>query len=145
MCGITGAFRVDGHSAPPLPDHVLRRMTDMIDYRGPDDAGLEQLEGASLGARRLSIIDVEGGHPPFAEVRKLMPGERLVVAGGNVTLERYWDYPAPHADRSDRSAEDWAAEVLDKLDESVRMRLMSDVPLGAMLSGGLDSSLIVAL
>ena len=35
--------------------------------------------------------------------------------------------------------------MLDKLDESVRMRLMSDVPLGAMLSGGLDSSLIVAL
>src|SRR5215218_10267372 len=66
MCGITGAFRLDGQDAPPLAEHVLRRMTDMIDYRGPDDVGIVQVEGASLGARRLSIIDVEGGHQPFA-------------------------------------------------------------------------------
>ena len=59
-------------------------------------------------------------------------------------LERWWDYPAPAAD-APLSAEEWAEIVLDKLDESVRLRLMSDVPLGAMLSGGLDSSLIVAL
>jgi asparagine synthase (glutamine-hydrolysing) len=44
-----------------------------------------------------------------------------------------------------RSADDWAAELLNVLEEAVRLRLMSDVPLGAMLSGGLDSSLVVAL
>ena len=82
---------------------------------------------------------------PLREVRKLEPGERLVVADGRATVERWWDYPAPAPDPIDRSDGEWAEILLEKLDESVRLRLMSDVPLGAMLSGGLDSSLIVAL
>ena len=69
MCGIAGAFRLDGVSAPALPEHVLRSMTDVIAYRGPDDAGHVSGEGCSLGARRLSIIDVEGGHQPFSDER----------------------------------------------------------------------------
>jgi asparagine synthase (glutamine-hydrolysing) len=278
MCGIAGAFRLDGNGAPPLPEGVLRRMTDQIDYRGPDDAGYVSENGCSLGARRLSIIDVEGGHQPFANesgriwaaqngeiynhadlraglrarghvlrsrcdtevlphlyeehgpaltdhlrgmfafavwdgdrrrgvlvrdrlgikplywarvgdvvvfgselkcliasglveqeldyeaiaaylslgyvpgsmtplrgVRKLLPGERLIVEDGNMRLERWWRYPAPQADLTPRDSDEWAEILMDKLDESVRLRLMSDVPLGAMLSGGLDSSLIVAL
>ena len=278
MCGIAGAFRIDGASAPPLADAVLRSMTDVIAYRGPDDSGHVSGEGCSLGARRLSIIDVEGGHQPFADesgriwaaqngeiynhaalreelrgrghvlrsrcdtevlphlyedhgpalaerlrgmfalavwdraerrgvlirdrlgikplyyaligdvvvfgselksvlasglvgdeldteaiaayltlgyvpgamtplrqVRKLEPGERLVIAGGRATVERWWRYPAPAPDAVERSSGEWAELLLEKLDESVRMRLMSDVPLGAMLSGGLDSSLIVSL
>ena len=44
-------------------------MTDVIAYRGPDDAGYVSGDGCSLGARRLSIIDVEGGHQPFADER----------------------------------------------------------------------------
>jgi asparagine synthase (glutamine-hydrolysing) len=278
MCGIAGAFRLDGGGAPALPEHVLRAMTDIIAYRGPDDAGFVSGDGCSLGARRLSIIDVEGGHQPFADergrvwaaqngeiynhaelreglearghrlrsrcdtevlphlyeehgpalaehlrgmfavavwdqdarrgvlirdrlgikplyyaivgdlvifgselkcvllsglvsgeldpeaiaaylvlgyvpgpmtplrqVRKLGPGERLVLGDGRATVERWWRYPAPDPDPVARSSAEWAEIVLDKLDESVRLRLMSDVPLGAMLSGGLDSSLIVAL
>ena len=74
------------------------------------------------------------------------PGERLVVDGRpRHGSSAGGDYPAPEPDPTPRTAEEWAEIVLDKLDESVRMRLMSDVPLGAMLSGGLDSSLIVAL
>src|SRR5918993_3755480 len=69
MCGIAGAFRLDGADSPALPEHVLRSMTDIIDYRGPDDAGFVQGDGCSLGARRLSIIDVEGGHQPFPDER----------------------------------------------------------------------------
>src|SRR5687768_12135741 len=65
MCGITGAFRLDDSGAPALEDHVLRAMTDVMAYRGPDDAGFAQGDGCSLGARRLSIIDVAGGHQPF--------------------------------------------------------------------------------
>ena len=254
-------------------------MTELIDYRGPDDAGFVSGEGCSLGARRLSIIDVAGGHQPFAnesgriwaaqngeiynhddlrdgprarghvlrsrcdtevlphlyeehgpglaerlrgmfavavwdqdDRRGVLIRDRLgvkplyyaivgdvVVFGSELkcviasgprqrrarprgdrrlpdarlrpgrddaaqagpqararraprrrrraasTVERWWHYPAPDPDPTPRSAEEWAEIVLDKLDESVQLRLMSDVPLGAMLSGGLDSSLIVAL
>ncbi len=69
MCGIAGAFRLDGADLPALPEPVLRSMTDIIDYRGPDDAGFISGAGCSLGARRLSIIDVEGGHQPFSNER----------------------------------------------------------------------------
>src|SRR4051812_19920128 len=66
MCGIAGAFRLDGSGAPALPVHVLHAMTAVIDHRGPDDAGHVSDRGCSLGARRLSVVDVEGGHQPFA-------------------------------------------------------------------------------
>jgi asparagine synthase (glutamine-hydrolysing) len=278
MCGICGAFQIRGDRRPPLGGDVLRTMTDQIHHRGPDDAGFVVGDGASFGARRLSIIDVEGGHQPFAnetgriwaaqngeiynhaalrtelegkghtlrsrcdteilphlyeehgpaltdrlrgmfavavwdqdarrgvlirdrlgikplyyaivgdvvvfgselkclaasgliepdldpeaiaaylmlgfipgpmsplkQVRKLMPGERLVIEGGEARLERWWSYPAPAPETGRGSAEDWAHELRMRLEECVKMRLMSDVPLGAMLSGGLDSSVIVAL
>jgi asparagine synthase (glutamine-hydrolysing) len=78
-------------------------------------------------------------------VFKLPPGHRIEVASGRVSVERYWSFPEvagldPTADVAEHSA-----DLLEGLRDSVRMRLMSDVPLGAMLSGGLDSSLIVAL
>src|ERR1044072_3038844 len=96
-------------------------------------------------AAYLTLGYVPSPLPPPKDVRKLNPGERLVVENGRVRVERWWRYPAPQADPTRRSADEWAEIVLDKLDESVKLRLMSDVPLGAMLSGGLDSSLIVAL
>ena len=81
---------------------------------------------------------------PLAAVRKLEPGCVLVVEDGAVEQRRYW---AIRSRRSSAAAvvEDWSERLLAELEESVRLRLMSDVPLGAMLSGGLDSSLIVAL
>jgi len=87
---------------------------------------------------------VPGPLTPLARVRKLMPGERLVVDPRGLRLERYWTYPAPEPDL-EASQDELAEELIARLDEAVRLRLMSDVPLGAMLSGGLDSSLIVAL
>jgi asparagine synthase (glutamine-hydrolysing) len=278
MCGICGVFRLDGAAVPAIEDHVLARMTDAMRHRGPDDSGLVVAGGMALGARRLSIIDVEAGHQPMsdetgriwgaqngeiynhdhlrgelsarghrfstrcdtevlphlyeehgsamcrrlrgkfgvavwdtqrsrgllardrpgikplyyaivgprlifgselksviasglisdeldleaivaylslgfvpapmtplADVRKLMPGECLIVEDGTVRHERYWTMPAPTPNLVRASEQEWADRLLQKLDESVEMRLMSDVPLGAMLSGGLDSSLIVAL
>lgn len=81
----------------------------------------------------------------FEGIRMLLPGHMLVVRGDDVTETAYWT-PPPAADRDPAArAEDWIDAVRDKLDDAVRIRLLSDVPLGAFLSGGLDSSLIVAL
>ena len=85
-----------------------------------------------------------GPATPLAAVSKLLPGHAVVVEPGGVRVEQYWAYPKPDP-RPDRSLDDTTEGLLEELEESVRLRLMSDVPLGAMLSGGLDSSLIVAL
>ena len=278
MCGICGVVRVGGGGPEVVESGVLDAMTDAMAHRGPDDRGTVMLPGMAFGARRLSIVDVAGGHQPFASedervwgmqngelynhaqirseleqdghrfrsrcdteilphlyerdgaafverlrgkfalavwdarerravlardrlgvkplywaqvddlvvfaselksllasglapveldyeaidtyltfgfvpaprtplagINKLLPGHRLIIDPSGVRSERYWAYPTP-ADPPDRRSEDELAdELLERLREAVRLRLMSDVPLGAMLSGGLDSSLIVAL
>ena len=277
MCGICGVIQIEGEARHVVPDHVLERMNDAMEHRGPNDHGTHVSPGASIGARRLSIIDVEGGHQPFsnedgtiwavqngelynhasirddlrrrghsfasrcdteilphlyeeygpmfpeqlrgmfgiavwdqvrrrgviardrlgikpiyyavcgdslvfaselksllasglvpsdldyeaidtflslgffpapatplAAVKKLEPGCILVIENGAVEERRFWSYPQPTLERGG-SVEEWSERLIAELEESVRMRLMADVPLGAMLSGGLDSSLIVAL
>lgn len=278
MCGICGAVQIEGEPRRVLEPGVLNRMTDAMTHRGPNDRGTYVADGVALGVRRLSVVDVEGGHQPFSDEReeiwavqngelynhaelrrgladdghvfrsrcdteviphlyerhgvsfmehlrgmfglavwdgrrrraviardrlgikplyyarsgdlllfaselksllasglvsvdldyeaidaylslgfvpgprtplaavsKLSPGHRLVVADGGVTSEPFWSFPQPNLERADRSLDDYAERLLAELDHSVQLRLMSDVPLGAMLSGGLDSSLIVAL
>ncbi len=277
MCGICGVIQIGGPLRPIVPPEVIDRMTDAMAHRGPSDRGIVNEAGVALGARRLSIIDVEGGHQPFANedgrvwaaqngelynhdllrselrrdghvihsrcdteviphlyerygerfaghlegkfaivvwdgaaqrgvlardrlgikplyyaqrgdrlvfaselksilasglvdaeldveaigaylqfgfvpaprtplagVRKLRPGHRLVIDADGVREVQYWEFPKPAPDRS-MSEADAQALLMDELEAAVRRRLMSDVPLGAMLSGGLDSSLIVAL
>jgi len=276
MCGIAGYINI----GPAAPDRaVLERMTDTIRHRGPDECGYYQDAHASLGHRRLSIIDLATGQQPmtnengrlqivyngeifnhadlrpgleraghvyktrcdtetilhayeeygpacverfrgmfsfalwdtqarrlfcardrlgkkpfyyyngrlfafaseikallshpeihaaldestlpeyltfgyisdertmFSGIRKLMPGHLLTLDLGEqprLSVRQYWDIPAagPEEDRSDES---WIRECRERLEETVRMRLMSDVPLGIFLSGGLDSSAIAAL
>ena len=277
MCGICGVIQVAGTPRPVMSEAALGVMTDVMTHRGPNDRGVHVDDGVALGVRRLSIVDVEGGHQPLsnerddvwavqngelynhvalrdrlareghsfrsrcdtevlphlyerfgssfaselrgmfavavwdararrgvlardrlgikplyyaqqddvlvfaselksllasglieanldyeaidalltlgfipgpmtplAGVRKLMPGHVLVVEEGRVRTEQYWRYPRPEVGIR-RSADEYRIGLLSLLEESVRLRLMSDVPLGAMLSGGLDSSLIVAL
>jgi asparagine synthase (glutamine-hydrolysing) len=278
MCGIAGAFVVGTEVRPPITQTVLDAMTDAMTHRGPDDRGTYLTDGAAIGARRLSVIDVADGHQPFADesgeiwavqngelfnhntlrdelsadghrfatrcdteilphlyeehgdafaehlrgmfavavwdgprrrgllvrdrlgikplyyaqrgdlllfaselkgllasglvhpeldseslelyltlgmvpaprtllrdVWKLPPGHRIVVEDGRVAIERYWQYPTVAGPAANADVREHVAPLLEGLRESVRLRLMSDVPLGAMLSGGLDSSLIVAL
>ncbi len=277
MCGICGVVQIDGRREPVISTRRLSVMTDVMTHRGPDDRGLHLADGVALGVRRLSIVDVEGGHQPvsnetndvwaiqngelynhatlrarlegeghtfrsrcdtevlphlyerfgtsfptqlrgmfglavwdsrerraviardrlgikplyyarrgnllvfaselksllasglidatldyeaidayltfdfipaprtpLAGVSKLMPGHVLVVENGEVRVDRFWSYPEPSVGAR-RTEEEYRTLLVEKLEESVRLRLMSDVPLGAMLSGGLDSSLIVAL
>ncbi len=87
----------------------------------------------------------------FSGIRKLMPGHHVTLAferGGRARLDvrRYWDIPpAAEAAEEQRDDESWIRECRTRLEETVRMRLMSDVPLGTFLSGGVDSSAITAL
>jgi asparagine synthase (glutamine-hydrolysing) len=278
MCGICGVIQVGGEPRTVVESHVLDRMTDAMAHRGPNDRGMYEAPGIAIGARRLSIVDVEGGHQPFrnedgtiwaaqngelythdalreelrrdghrfrsrcdteilphlyernglafpellrgkfavivwdgrerravlardrmgikplyyaavgdlvvfgselksvlasglvdtsldydaidayltlsffpagatplAAVSKLPPGHRLIVDRFGARSEPYWEFPRPLDSEPSGDEEEHAVRLLEALDESVRLRLMSDVPLGAMLSGGLDSSLVVAL
>jgi asparagine synthase (glutamine-hydrolysing) len=277
MCGICGVIQIGGEPREVVPPETLDRMTEAMTHRGPNDRGTYQSDGVALGVRRLSIVDVDGGHQPFADesgeiwaiqngelynhvdirrelaseghvlrtrcdteilphlyerqgprlaeqlrgkfavavwdgrrrrgvvardrlgvkplywaragdlvvfaselksllasglvgteldfeaidayltfgffagprtplanVSKLLPGHRLVVDESGVEVEAYWSYPRPEP-VSGRPLEEWTGGLLAELEDAVRCRLMSDVPLGAMLSGGIDSSLVVAL
>ncbi len=79
----------------------------------------------------------------FKAIRKLPPAHVLVFEGGVAKISRYWQPSC--TPRLDLTQEDAVAETERRLKEAVRKRLMSEVPLGAFLSGGVDSSLIVAL
>jgi asparagine synthase (glutamine-hydrolysing) len=79
----------------------------------------------------------------FAGIEKLPPGHSLTLEAGRETLRRWWR-PA-YEPRVELSADEALEEVESRLTDSVRSHLMSDVPLGALLSGGVDSSLVVAI
>jgi asparagine synthase (glutamine-hydrolysing) len=93
----------------------------------------------------LTLGFLPAPHTLLEGVWKLPPGHQLVVEDGRVRVERYWQYPDPAADAPRLRDEEYAEGLLAALEESVRLRLMSDVPIGLMLSGGIDSSLIAAL
>jgi len=80
----------------------------------------------------------------FSEIRKLPPGHLLEFEREEVCVRQYWDLPE-YGTYSPLSEEACLEELQHHLTEAVRMRLIADVPLGALLSGGTDSSTIVAL
>jgi len=79
----------------------------------------------------------------FRGIYKLPPGHYLTLANGDLHTREYWDFNFEPGES--RKPEDYMDELRALLDESVRLRLISDVPLGAFLSGGIDSSTVVAL
>lgn len=275
MCGIAGI--VDTRPGAGVDENTVHRMCEKIVHRGPDDEGIFVKNGTGLGMRRLSIIDLAGGHQPvfnedrsawivfngeiynfpelrdeliahghqfrthsdteviihlyeemgadcvqklrgmfgfaiydereqrlllardrlgkkplhyavvdgrllfasemksilevcpelaesnpeallqyfylgyipdpntgFQKIHKLPPGHLLVFDKGEVQVRQYWDLPQ-YGTHSPRSEEECLEELEHRLAEAVRIRLISDVPLGALLSGGTDSSTVVAL
>ena len=278
MCGICGVVQLGGEPREVIREPRFSAMVDAMTHRGPNDRGIYAAPGIALGVRRLSIVDVDGGHQPIANengqivavqngelynhvnvrselegeghsfstrcdteilphlyerygedyprhlrgkfgtaiwdaserravlardrlgvkplywtrvgdlvafaselraliasglveidldfdaidayltlgyfpgvltplrgVAKVLPGHTLTIDASGARSEAYWTYPVPAPDAPARNVSVYAEELRELLREAVRLRLMSDVPLGAMLSGGLDSSLIVAL
>ncbi len=274
MCGIVG---VVGGAPGSVDSETIHRMCQTIVYRGPDDEGIFVKDGVGLGMRRLSVIDLSGGHQPvfnedrtvwivfngeiynfpelrkdlearghrfytnsdtevivhlyedmgvecvqklrgmfgfalyderngrlllardrlgkkplhyalskgrllfgseiktilavepelaelnsdallqyfyfgyipdpntaFLPIQKLPPGHVLEFEAGKIKVRKYWDFPE-YGTYSPASEEECLEELEHRLAEAVRIRLIADVPLGAMLSGGTDSSTVVAL
>jgi asparagine synthase (glutamine-hydrolysing) len=276
MCGIAGFVDRDVSSDRDDNERLVRRMCDVIRHRGPDDEGCYVDGGVALGMRRLSIIDLSGGHQPirnedgsvwvvfngeiynyrelraeliarghafytdtdtetivhayeewredafaylrgmfgialwdvqqrtlllardrvgikplhyahtgdrlyfgseiksilqgpgvgrslspaalehyltflytprdasiFEGIRKLPPGHLLTWTDGRIAVRPYWELPAAESFRG--SSEEAKEQLTTVLEDAVRSHLVSDVPLGALLSGGIDSSLVVGL
>lgn len=272
MCGICGIVEFEGK---PVAPEVVKAMADTLEHRGPDAAGYHYEPGVGLGHRRLSIIDVDGGHQPLANedetvwaifngeiynyaelrtlliakghrfrsksdtevivhlyeevgeacfrqlrgmfaialwdsrrrqlilardrvgkkplfyhhggcqvrfaselkailaagaedggldasaltdyftflyipapktiyrrIKKVRPAHYMVFSDKGVRDQEYWD--VHFGNLEEKSEEEWCAEIQQALQESVRIRLMSEVPLGSFLSGGVDSSAVVA-
>ena len=273
MCGILGVVELTPGSC--LKDIAIERIADVIRHRGPDDGGSYRDENIVFGMRRLSIIDVEGGHQPLSDesgtlrlvcngeiynfrelravlekkgyhfktgsdcevilhlyrehgerfvellngmyafalwdserrrfllardrlgvkplyyaihrgalifaseikailripgfsvsidpvaldaylslgytpapltlvhgIQKLPPATVLKVERGETTVSRYWKVPEGTDTR--RGEREWASELRESIERSVHAQMVSDVPIGAFLSGGVDSSAVVA-
>jgi asparagine synthase (glutamine-hydrolysing) len=102
--------------------------------RDIDDAALDSY---------LSCLCVPAPQTAFKQIRKLEPGHWLKWKGGKVETKRYWQ--PDFSKKIKISEEDAITETTRLLRESTKLRLISEVPLGAFLSGGVDSSIVVAL
>ncbi len=92
----------------------------------------------------LTLEYIPAPYSIFKDIRKLPAGHILTYQEGNLHIEKYWDVADQPIASGSRGFESLKEEFHALLQDSVRMRLVSDVPLGAFLSGGIDSSAIVA-
>ena len=109
-------------------------------------AGIDRNLDVEAMTELFEVGYVVGSKTLFASIRQVPPGHYLLWENGRASAHQYWDvrFP-PQAEFESRSAEDWADELREKLRETIRLHMRSDVPMGAWLSGGLDSSGIVSL
>jgi asparagine synthase (glutamine-hydrolysing) len=122
-----------------LPDGTLAFASELKAFRGLPGFRMEPDLGA-LDAY-LALQYVPGTRTGVQGVHRIAPASMLVVEEGSERLERYWE-----PQRSDEPATDdeWLERVRTDVTAAVRKRLASDVPLGALLSGGVDSAVVVA-
>jgi asparagine synthase (glutamine-hydrolysing) len=98
-----------------------------------------------------ALPDYLANHAPSGEetlfrgIKRLLPGHTLLWRDGAIEISRYWNVSFQRDESNKRSDADYVAEWSELFRESVRLRLMSDVPLGMFLSGGIDSSAIAAV
>lgn len=109
----------------------------LVDPRTP-----REVEPAAL-SDFLHLLSIPDPHSILTGVKKLEAGHMLIVRDGNVEDREYWNVPLPAACRS-ISLADACAEFDERFGSAVRSHLVADVPVGAFLSGGVDSSAVVA-
>lgn len=115
-----------------------------------------EIKAILAAAPELSVTDPQAllqyfyfGYIPdpataFTTIKKLSPGHLLEFENGDLRIRQYWDLPK-YSTHSPSSEQECIEQLEKRLDEAVRIRLIADVPLGALLSGGIDSSTVVAL
>ena len=110
-----------------------------------DSSVSRELDPLSL-SKYLTYEYVPAPHSMFRVIQKLEPGYllRLDIGRGTLTKRRYWDIPLFDDNLGYKREDDYQEELLYRLEESVRLRLVSDVPVGIFLSGGIDSSTVAA-
>jgi asparagine synthase (glutamine-hydrolysing) len=162
--GDSVASRLNGQFAFALWDGPRKRLLAARDragekpfyyYQGPQDIFFaSEIKALLVRDDVPRQLDLEGldtfltyefiiaPHTIFQGIRKLPAAHILTVEGGSITTRRYWDVPS-EVDR-DRSEQEWVEELRGTLARAVEAQMMSDVPLGAFLSGGIDSSSVVA-
>ena len=112
---------------------------------------LLQIPGMPRTLNRMSVLRfltlqyVPAPHSMLEGFRKLPPATFAVLKDGDFRIQRYWTAPYDEPDLSRTRIDDWAAELRQVMTEAVRLRLRSDVPLGAFLSGGIDSTITTGL
>jgi asparagine synthase (glutamine-hydrolysing) len=120
-------------------------------YFASEIKALLRIPGIKAGVNLQAVWDylayryVPGPKTLFTGIRKLMPGTVAIWERGKLTETRYWTAPDRNPYRLQGPQGDAVATFLSRLDEAVKLQMVSDVPFGAFLSGGLDSSTIVAL
>ena len=108
----------------------------LIDRGRLDLTGLDQFWrfGFTIGARTV-----------FQDIRRLEAGQYMTWSDGRIQIKTYWDCPFGIEPAADKPIDLWADELEELLADAIRIRLISDVPLGMFLSGGIDSSVMTAL
>ncbi|HMH20093.1 MAG TPA: asparagine synthase (glutamine-hydrolyzing), partial [Burkholderiales bacterium] len=120
-------------------------------YFASEIKALLRIPGARTSVNLDAVWDylayryVPGPKTLFAGIRKLMPGTSAVWERGQLKESRYWTAPDRSLARIQQPQGNVVESFLSRLDEAVKLQMVSDVPFGAFLSGGLDSSTIVAL
>src|SRR5205085_228497 len=165
MCGIAGTHGF-GDAA------LIRAMTDTLIYRGPDGEGFYVGDGVCLGNRRLAIASeakavlasgivgaeldeaslhlsmnvryVPGARTLFRGIRRLSPGHVLEVTDHEAPREYAYTSIDWTPDET-RTRAEWLDGIRSHYEQAVTRQLLSDVPLGVSLSGGIDSSSVVAM
>ncbi len=97
----------------------------------------------SVMSEYVALGFVPGPHTLFEGIEKILPGHYVCIGNGKIEQHRFWDVAVSPNEQVSKA--EWIEQVRESLEDAVRVRLVSDVPLGAFLSGGIDSSAIVSL